>query len=185
MEFETLYQQFVMPTIRGTEKGSKKRYAGWVQQGDGMEVVFKGMEAVRSDWTPLAKAFQQGLYRRFFEGKETRTFIVETIQALHRGELDHDLVYQRRLRRRLDQYEKQKPPHIQAALFKKAHNPRWSGRTIRYVKTVAGWQPEGHVQASIDYAHYMDKQLAPIADALLHFQGERFQTIADAQLLLF
>lgn len=51
---------FLMPTIRGAELGSKKRYAGL--KGD--EMVYKGMETVRSDWTPLAQQFQQELYAR-------------------------------------------------------------------------------------------------------------------------
>ena len=32
IEFETHYSQFVMPTIRGSDKGSKKRYAGLIER---------------------------------------------------------------------------------------------------------------------------------------------------------
>jgi DNA polymerase-2 len=36
IEYETHYRRFLMPTIRGLEKGSKKRYAGLVgKQGEG------------------------------------------------------------------------------------------------------------------------------------------------------
>ena len=44
-----------MPTIRGMETGSKKRYAGLSHN----KMVFKGLETVRTDWTPLAQAFQK------------------------------------------------------------------------------------------------------------------------------
>ena len=58
IEFETHFLRFLMPTIRGAETGSKKRYAGTVRNADGeLEVVFKGVESVRSDWTPLAQSF--------------------------------------------------------------------------------------------------------------------------------
>ena len=41
-----------MPTIRGAEEGSKKRYAGLVVHADGREdMVYKGLETVRSDWS--------------------------------------------------------------------------------------------------------------------------------------
>lgn len=185
MEFETHYKKFVMPTIRGTDKGSKKRYAGWIETNRGHQLVFKGLEAVRSDWTPLAKQFQAELYRKVFEGENYKTFIQETVQALKSGRLDDDLVYRRRLRRRIEQYEKQAPPQVQAAKLKKEKNPQWHGRTIEYVKTTMGWQPLPYVSATLDYQHYMQKQLAPIADALLHFFGEDFQSITDDQMSLF
>ena len=67
LEFETHYRRFLMPTIRGSETGTKKRYAGAILRDDGeLEVVFKGLEAVRSDWTPLARSFQRELFRRVF-----------------------------------------------------------------------------------------------------------------------
>lgn len=55
-----------MPTIRGADTGSKKRYAGLIQDGDQQRMVFKGLETVRTDWTPLAQRFQQELYLRVF-----------------------------------------------------------------------------------------------------------------------
>ena len=63
LQFEVHYRRFLMPTIRGTDEGSKKRYAGLVQRADGAEeMVYKGLESVRTDWSPLARQFQQELY---------------------------------------------------------------------------------------------------------------------------
>ena len=58
-----------MPTIRGADTGSKKRYAGLIQEGDKQRMVFKGLETVRTDWTPLAQQFQQELYLRIFRNE--------------------------------------------------------------------------------------------------------------------
>ena len=58
-----------MPTVRGELTGSKKRYAGLVSGPSGQELVFKGLESVRTDWTPLARRFQRELYRRVFVGE--------------------------------------------------------------------------------------------------------------------
>ncbi|MEZ5569741.1 MAG: DNA polymerase II [Halioglobus sp.] len=50
LEFETHYRRFLMPTVRGSDKGSKKRYAGVVADASGEErLVFKGLENVRTD----------------------------------------------------------------------------------------------------------------------------------------
>lgn len=68
LEFETHYSRFLMPSIRGAEQGSKKRYAGLVIRADGSEeAVYEGLETVRTDWTPLAQQFQQQLYQRIFK----------------------------------------------------------------------------------------------------------------------
>ncbi len=185
IEFETHYSQFVMPTIRGTEKGSKKRYAGWIETEQGGKLVFKGLEAVRSDWTPLAKQFQIGLYERVFNKVDFTSYIQETVARLKDGSLDDQLIYRRRLRRGVEQYQKQLPPQVQAALLKRELNPDWRGRTIEYVKTVSGWQPVPFVTAALDYDHYLQKQLAPIADAILHFLGTDFNRITREQMSLF
>ncbi len=53
MEFETHFSRFLMPTVRGSDAGSKKRYAGLIRDGENHRLLFKGLESVRSDWSPL------------------------------------------------------------------------------------------------------------------------------------
>lgn len=185
MEFETHYLRFLMPTIRGLDTGSKKRYAGLIEQGGEPKLVFKGLEAVRSDWTPLAKQFQQGLYQRVFLNQDFRAFVRQEVAALKAGERDARLIYRRRLRRSLNSYEKQKPPHVQAALKRRAEQPNWHGREVRYVMTINGVEPEPFIRSPIDYQHYIERQLEPIADGILHFVGTGFAELVDEQLTLF
>jgi DNA polymerase-2 len=185
IEFETLYLKFVMPTIRGTEKGSKKRYAGWKKTAGSPELVFKGLEAVRSDWTPLAKQFQVALYEHFFKGEDFKPLIARTVLQLKAGELDRLLIYRKSLRRKPEQYQKNIPPHVQAALLRRRLQPGWQGRTIEYIRTVEGWQPVPYISAAPDYEHYIEKQLAPVAQALLHFLDLDFFALIDEQLPLF
>lgn len=185
MEFETHYRRFLMPTIRGLDTGSKKRYAGLIEQDGKQKLVFKGLEAVRSDWTPLAKQFQQELYRRVFLNQDYRGFVAEEVAALKAGERDDRLIYRRRLRRALDSYEKQRPPHVQAALKRRAEQPNWHGREIRYLMTINGVEPDPFIRSPIDYQHYIERQLEPIADGILHFVGTSFTELVDEQLSLF
>ena len=53
LQFERHYTRFLMPTLRGTEEGSKKRYAGLCHENGEDKLIFKGLETVRSDWTEL------------------------------------------------------------------------------------------------------------------------------------
>lgn len=181
VEFETHYLNFLMPTMRGSDKGSKKRYAGSVRQKDGgLAITIKGLEAVRTDWTPLARSFQRELFRRVFVGEPWRDWMRDLAIAVRAGEHDEQLVYKKRLRRRVEQYEKNVPPHVQAAK-KLGRNVR----EVRYVITVRGPEPVELPHAALDYDHYLDRQLAPAANAILPFLDTDFASVAGPQLRLF
>ncbi|NHI01794.1 DNA polymerase II [Oceanimonas sp. MB9] len=192
LQFESYFARFLMPTIRGREEGSKKRYAGLkLQQGEA-QLVFKGLETVRSDWTPLARAFQTELYRLVFDDKDPSDFVLTTLAQTLGGERDAELVYRKRLRRPLAQYVKSQPPQVRAARLADEHNARL-GRPLRYqrrgvidyVITVNGPEPVEYRQSAMDYQHYVDKQLRPVADAILPFVGLSFEGITSQQLGLF
>jgi DNA polymerase-2 len=181
IEFESHFLRFLMPTIRGADTGSKKRYAGLVRTANGdQKIVFKGLESVRTDWTPLARRFQRELYRRVFLNEPYVDFVKQTLEALMAGRLDEELVYRKRLRRSLSEYTKNVPPHVQAA--RQLDSP---GRWISYVITRSGPQPVTGAIPKPDYAHYRDRQLAAAADGILHFLGTSFDAITDKQLAMF
>ena len=189
IEFETHFMRFLMPKIRGSEAGSKKRYAGLLADG---RVIFKGLESVRSDWSPLAREFQQALYRKVFHDEPVEDYIREVVDALLAGRYESELVLRKRLRRRLGDYVKNVPPHVQAA--RKAEQVRKarglpslyaSGGWIEYVMTKAGPEPRQYRQAPIDYAFYIDRQLAPIADAILVFHSSSLDQVLGRQIGLF
>jgi DNA polymerase-2 len=192
LEFETHFCRFLMPTIRGTETGSKKRYAGMIQTGDEQRMVFKGLETVRTDWTPLAQQFQQALYWRIFRNEPYKDFILETVDKLMAGELDDQLVYRKQLRRPLAEYQRNIPPHVRAARLADEHNARLgrplqyqSRGSIKYVWTTSGPEPLAYQQSPLDYEHYLTKQLEPVADGILPFVHDDFATLLTGQLGLF
>jgi len=193
LQFETHYRRFLMPTIRGADEGSKKRYAGLVQRADGTEeMVYKGLESVRTDWSPLARQFQQALYGRVFRGQPYRDYVRTFVQQTLAGELDELLIYRKRLRRPLADYQRNVPPHVRAARLADDYNTRQgrarqyqNGGWISYVITTSGPEPLENQQSPIDYDHYLSRQLQPVADAILPFVGDDFAALTDRQLLLF
>ena len=146
------------------------------------DMVFKGLETVRTDWTPLARQFQRELYRRVFTGEPFEAYVRDTVEAMHAGRHDEALVYRKRLRRRVDQYTRNIPPHVQAAR-KLGKKVRW----VRYVITASGPEPveEGCDPPRPDYEHYRERQLAPAADGLLNFLHTSFSAITDRQTTMF
>lgn len=193
LQFETHYSRFLMPTIRGAEEGSKKRYAGLVMRPDGQaEMVYKGLEAVRSDWSPLAQQFQQALYLRIFNRQPYQDYVRDFVQRTLAGQHDELLIYRKRLRRPLSDYERNVPPHVRAARLADEYNdqqgrPRQyqNGGYISYVITVAGPQPLENRTAEVDYDHYLTRQLQPVADAILVFVDDDFSALVGGQMGLF
>ena len=58
-------------------------------------------------------------------------------------------------------------------------------RHIQYVITKQGAEPLENLQSAIDYQHYIDKQLEPIADSILYFLDTSFERITQRQLDVF
>ncbi|QXI17575.1 DNA polymerase II [Pseudomonas hamedanensis] len=193
LQFEIHYKRFLMPTIRGAEEGSKKRYAGLVTRADGREeMIYKGLETVRTDWSLLARQFQQELYERIFQRKPYQDYVRDYVRKTLAGEFDDRLIYRKRLRRTLDDYERNVPPHVRAARLADDYNaqhgrPRQyqNGGWISYVITLAGPEPLEARRAAIDYDHYITRQLQPVADAILPFVDDDFSTLIGGQLGLF
>lgn len=165
IEFEKLFTRFFLPALRGGGESAKKRYAGLVKKEDGQELVFTGLEFVRSDWTRFARQFQYGLFHRIFHDQEVAPWIRQTIMDLKAGRYDRDLAYKKRLTKSADAYLKAIPPHVRAARLLKEKNLR----RISYVMTQRGPVPVQLPHDDPDYTHYIDKQLKPIADAVLRF----------------
>lgn len=192
IEFETYFSQFFMPTIRGLDIGSKKRYAGLIEKLGEQQLIFKGLESVRTDWTELAKEFQRTLYLKVFNQESVVSYVKEIVSNTYAGEYDDKLLYRKRIRRKLDHYVKNVPPHIKAARLAdkintennqplKFQNKGW----VEYYLTTSGPQAKGYVNAPLDYQLYVERQLASVADAILPFIGTSFNEITDSQMNLF
>ena len=187
VEFETHYKRFLMPTVRGSEKGSKKRYAGVVAGPDGDRLVFKGLENVRTDWTRVAREFQEELYRRVFMQEPFEEYVRQLVAEVLAGRRDEQLVYRKRLRRRLGDYERNVPPHVQAARLcaERGLPVPTRGSWVEYVITTGGAEPVAAALSPLDYQHYVDRQLEPVADGILGFVGSSFRALVDKQIDLF
>jgi DNA polymerase-2 len=185
MEFDTLYFRFFLPPVRsavsgtnfrdGAEvRGRAKGYAGLTvpvselrasadprESHKTIEVV--GMEAARRDWTDLARGFQRGLLNLVFRGDgaaEVREYARRVVRELRAGALDDRLVYRKALRKPIGAYTRSTPPHVKAAGML---DPADRRGVIRYVWTLEGPRPAEIRPLSIDYDHYVEKQLKPIA----------------------
>jgi len=170
LELECVFERFFMPRVRGGAEGSKKRYAGWL---DGrLELI--GLESVRRDWPAVARRLQQGMLERLFRDGDPLGFAREIAARVKSGDLDAALVYAKRVRKgSLERYTATTPPHVQAARKLRSD----FGGVIRYVICCSGPEPVipgGPLPPDIDRAHYQERVLRPVADAILCEIGTSF-----------
>ncbi|MFH0870389.1 MAG: DNA polymerase domain-containing protein [archaeon] len=185
LEFEKVYKRFIMPKVRGSDVGSKKRYAGLLIDEEGKEKMhFVGLEFVRRDWTELAKSFQAELLKRIFNKEEVAGYIKKLVDDVMTGKKDDLLVYRKAIRKEVADYTKTTPPHVKAA---RLLGDDLKSTLIEYVMTVEGPEPIQKLKHKIDYDHYIEKQIKPIADAILGFYNESFDDIlkGSSQKTLF
>ena len=79
------------------------------------------------------------------------------------------IVYKKAIRKELGEYTKTTPPHVKAARLME----NIESNLIEYVITVKGPEPIP-TKTKIDYDHYIEKQLKPIADTVLQFFHQNF-----------
>jgi DNA polymerase-2 len=105
-------------------------------------------------------------------------FARNVVARVRAGELDDELVYVKRVRKgSLERYDATTPPHVQAA--RKAGGR--VGPVVRYVIT-AGQGPMPVVPGrplpeGIDHAHYVERVLRPLAEAILAPLGSSFDEV--------
>ncbi|WP_258405099.1 DNA polymerase II [Shewanella psychrotolerans] len=189
LEYERHFEQFFMPTLRGSLEGSKKRYVGaYTLENGELKLIFKGMEQVRSDWSPLARQVQAELYYRLFAKQDVVEYLKEMVLRLQRGEVDELLIFSKRLRRDVDEYTAKASPHVKAASLwcersgKAQYGKR--GTKIDYIITSNGAEPVEYCHAKADYQYYLDKQIAPVSDPILSILNTSFNQIMSKQLSL-
>lgn len=178
LEFEKLYLAMMLPATRNAkkdaeEKGAKKRYAGLISQGDEEELEIVGLEAIRGDWTEAAQDFQRELLMKIFHKEPPEVLIKVYIKKIREGKIDSKLVYRKSIRKDLADYTKTTPPHVKAAR-KLDH---LEGNRIEYLITTDGPEPIQKLKHKINYEHYIEKQIAPIANQVLSLFGTSLDDI--------
>ena len=174
LEFEKVYKKLFLPRVRKKEEGAKKRYSGLLDKKGKEELEFVGLEFVRRDWTDAARKFQHDLHWKVFHDENPTIFVRKFVKELQAGKYDDLLIYRKGIRKSVKEYTKTTPPHIKAA--RKAGIKKVG--IIEYYMTVDGPEAVGFHKSKLDYEHYIDKQIKPIAEAILMFFDEKFENVS-------
>ncbi len=176
LQFDKQYLSLMIPKVRGEGAGAKKRYAGLIEK-NGIEVLdIVGLEAIRGDWTEAAQDFQKELLLKLFHNEPVEKYIKEYIKNITEGKLNEKLIYRKSIRKNLEEYTKTTPPHVKAA--RKLDNIE--SNIIEYYITLDGPEPIQKLKHKIDYSHYIEKQIKPIANQILLFMNIDFDNIIQS-----
>lgn len=158
---------------------AKKKYAGLLDDGE-LDVV--GMEAVRGDWSGLARNVQNEVLRFVLEdGKpaRARSYVTNLVRDLKSAKVPKSaLVIWKTLTKRPDDYEVN-APHVEVA--RKMGKEGWPvsvGDKVGFIitkKTGKLYQKaEPHFKVSmenVDYDYYVRNQIVPAATRVLEVFG--------------
>ena len=178
LSYEKCFVKCLMPKLRKSDVGAKKRYAGLVIKNGKEEIQFTGLEVVRGDWTNLAKKYQQELLDRVFHNKEVINYTKKFVDDLNNGRYNDLLVYKKTMRKGIEDYAVE-TPHKKAAKKLIGAGIKLESNIIRYVMTEDGPEPFEHIKHKIDYKHYIEKQIKPIANSILVFFNTDFESLLN------
>ncbi len=170
LEYEKMFKVLILPKLRGSSGGAKKRYAGLVVKDGKEDISITGMEFVRRDWTELSKKVQMEILDRVFHKKEVVPYIKKIVKEVREGKHDPLLEYKKAIRKDLKEYTKTTPPHVKAA----RQLDKLKSNVISYYITTNGPEPTEKLRSTIDYEHYIEKQIKPIAETILNLYDMNF-----------
>ncbi|MGM5482803.1 MAG: DNA polymerase II [Nanobdellota archaeon] len=173
LEFEKRFKVLILPGLRKSSAGAKKRYAGLLVKDGKEEISVTGLELVRRDWTEIAKKVQMELLERVFYKKGISDYLRDVVSQIKEGKFDDLLVYKKSISKDLEEYTKTTPPHVKAA----RQLDSLTSNIVSYYMTVNGPEPVEKLKSSIDYNHYIEKQIKPIAETILHLFDMNFDDV--------
>jgi DNA polymerase I len=165
---------------------AKKKYAGLLDDGE-LDVV--GMEAIRGDWSNLARSVQNEVLRLVLEDgnpARAKSYVINLTKDLESTKLPKSsLVIWKTLTKRPDEYEVN-APHVEVA--RKMAKEGWPVSVGDKVGFIITRKPgklyqkaEPHFKVSldqVDYEYYVHNQVVPAAARVLEVFG-----IAEEDLL--
>ncbi len=158
---------------------AKKKYAGLLEDGE-LEVV--GMEAIRGDWSNLARNVQNKVLKLVLQDgnpARARSYVTSLIKDLESAKVPKpSLVIWKTLTKRPDEYEVN-APHVEVA--RKMAKEGWPvtvGDKVGFIITKKPGKlyqkAEPHFKVSldqVDYEYYVHNQIVPAAARVLEVFG--------------
>lgn len=177
LELENFYSRGVFVSKKQEEKGAKKKYALFAEDGS---IKIRGFELVRRDWSKIAKETQYKVLETILKegNKEKAVGIVrETIERLKSGNVPiEDLAIYTQLTKHPEKYDLMSPEISAARKAIVRGVPLEKGSVISYVITKSGKSISEKAETAeyakdYDPAYYINNQVLPAVMKILKELG--------------
>jgi DNA polymerase elongation subunit (family B) len=134
LELKAKYSSGLFFGRKGKEGGAKKRY---VLLKENNELVIRGLEAIRSDWSRLAKNAQKEVLKKILidrNAQSAKEYVQNLIQKIKERKVSlDDLAITVRLTKKLSSYAAKSPHVVAAELARAQKRPLYVGSAIKYI----------------------------------------------------
>ncbi len=190
LEYEDFYPSALFISRRNETGGAKKRYALLDENG---KMIIKGLEAVRGDWSEIAKKVQKEILKKILSEKNANSalsYFKEIVKKIRNREVNlDDLVIRSKLVKPLEKY-KSRGPHIAAAqLLKKKGEKLRKNQMVQYI-VCKGHQknisdriklPEEAKLEDYDPEYYINHQIIRAVFKIFEIFGIKLEDISNNQ----
>jgi len=183
LDLDEIYKRGLFVSTRGGQ-GAKKKYA-MLRDDDTLKIV--GFEAIRHDWSKLAKDTQRTLLEMTLRQESTGT-IASYMQSLidrmraHRFTLEEVTLWNK-IRKDLAAYKSKGPAVIAAERMIKRGIKTQTGMSVAYIVTTGDGPLREKVRlpdeidvAQVDVEYYIENQIKPVTESILDLVDLRFPT---------
>jgi len=187
LEYEGNFPSGIFVSLKGTESGAKKKYA-LIDEND--EIVIKGFETVRSNWSPVAKDVQKKVLTILLkegDAEKALKYVKKIIENIRKHELGkEEFEIRTQLTKPVEEYEST-APHVAVAkrLIKEGHEIV-PGMVIKYIitsgKGTIGSRARVTEQCSnedYDADYYIENQVVPSVIKIFEVFGYSEKDLAE------
>tara|TARA_Y100000310_G_scaffold293782_1_gene323635 strand:+ start:6772 stop:9246 length:2475 start_codon:yes stop_codon:yes gene_type:complete len=179
LEFEGHYPSGIFVSAKAGAFGAKKKYALMDEKG---EMKIKGFEAVRRNWSDVAKEVQQKVLKiilKDHDGEKAAEFVRDVVKELREKKISIEKVTMHtQLQKELDEYTSRGPHVAVAERMRNMGKYVGPGSVIKYVVTQGSdiirnrsRLPEEVKQKDIDSDYYINHQVLPAVERLFDVLG--------------
>jgi len=187
LELENFYPRGIFVSKKSGEKGAKKKYALIDEQGN-IKVI--GFEAIRSDWSMLAKKVQRKVLEIILkEGDKEKAlkYVKIVIDDIRDKKIPmNELIIQTQLRKSIEEYE-QRGPHVAVAekMLEKGMIVG-AGSTIRFIICEGKEKIRDRARLpeeckSYDADYYINNQVIPAVSQLFEVLGYKKEELLESR----
>jgi len=188
LELEKFYLSGIFVERRGESRGAKKKYALLAEDGS---IKLRGFEAVRRDWSEIAKVVQENVLKLALRGDREGIieYLKKVIDDIKNKRLPLSMfIIREQLRKKLEEYEVDAPHVVAAKKYKQRGYKITDGFIVEYVVCKGSGKigdrvkiPEECTDKEYDPEYYIEKQVFQPIEGILKVLGISKENILGGQ----